>query len=103
MGEFDYESFVNCESYIIAKLSKSPFSRIREQAKGGSLEVIHYDVSNLMPLRVRNDSFYFISFTNDFSKFGWVYLMRYKSEAFEKFREFKNEMEKQSRKSIKTL
>ena len=29
--------------------------------------------------------------------------MRYKSEAFEKFRELKNEVEKQCRKSIKTL
>ena len=29
--------------------------------------------------------------------------MRYKSEAFEKFIEFKNEVEKQSGKSIKTL
>ena len=33
----------------------------------------------------------------------WVYLMRYKYEAFEKFRAFKNEVEKQSGKSIKTL
>ena len=47
--------------------------------------------------------FYFITFIDDFSRFGWVYLMRYKSEAFEKFKEFKNEWEKQSRKSIKTL
>ena len=29
--------------------------------------------------------------------------MRYKSKAFEKFKEFKNEVEKKSRKSIKTL
>ena len=47
--------------------------------------------------------FYFITFTDDFSRFGWVYLMRYKSEAFEKFIEFKNEVEKQSGKSIKNL
>ena len=50
-----------------------------------------------------NGSFYFITFTDDFSRFGWVYLMRYKSEAFDKFREFNNEVEKQSGKSIKTL
>ena len=48
-------------------------------------------------------SLYCITFTYDFSRLRWVYLMRYKSEAFEKFREFKNEVEKQSRKSIKTL
>ena len=34
---------------------------------------------------------------------GYVYLMKYKSEAFEKFREYKNEVENQTGKSIKTL
>ncbi|KAJ8499554.1 hypothetical protein OPV22_010106 [Ensete ventricosum] len=33
---------------------------------------------------------YFITFTDDFSRYGHVYLMKYKSEAFEKFREYKN-------------
>ena len=42
-------------------------------------------------------------FIDDFSSFGCVYLMRYNFEAFEKLREFKNEVEKQFRKSIKTL
>ena len=56
-----------------------------------------------MPVQARSGSFYFITFTDDFSRFGWVYLMRYKSEAFEKFIELKNEVEKQSGKSIKTL
>ena len=42
-------------------------------------------------------------FNDDFCRFGWVYLMRFTSEAFKKFREFKNEVEKQSAKSIKTL
>ena len=95
LGAFDYESFATCESCIMGKLAKSPFSGIGERAKG-VLELIH-------SVQARSGSFYFITFIDDFSKFGWVYLMRYKSEAFEKFIEFKNEVEKQSRKSIKTL
>ena len=102
LGAFDYESFVTCESCIMGKLPKSPFSGIGEQAKG-ILELIHSDVCGPMPVQARSVSFYFITFTDDFSRFGWVYLMRYKSEAFEKFRELKNEVEKQSGKSIKTL
>ena len=46
---------------------------------------------------------YFITFTNDFSRYGHVYLMKYKFEAFEKFRENKNEVKNQIGKSIKTL
>ena len=86
----------------MGKLPKSSFSGIRERAKG-ILELIHSDVCGLMPVQAKSGNFYFITFTDDFSRFGWVYLMRYKSEAFEKFREFKNEVEKQSGKSIKTL
>ena len=67
------------------------------------LELIHSDVCGPMLIQARSGSFYFITFTDDFSRFGWVYLMRYKSEAFEKFKEFKNEVEKKSGKSIKTL
>ncbi|BBH02289.1 transposable element gene [Prunus dulcis] len=46
---------------------------------------------------------YFVTFTNDYSRLGYVYLIKYKSEAFEKFKEFKNEVEKQTGKSIKIL
>ena len=94
--------FSTCESCIMGKLPKSPFSRIGERAKG-ILELIHSDVCGPMSVQARSGSFYFITFTDDFSRFGWVYFMRYKSEAFEKFTEFKNKVEKQSGKSIKTL
>ena len=36
---------------------------------------------------------YFITFTDDYSRFGSVYLMKRKSEAFEKFKEFKAKVE----------
>ena len=32
---------------------------------------------------------YFITFTDDFSRFGYVYLMKHKSESFEMFKDFK--------------
>ncbi|KAK8584057.1 hypothetical protein V6N12_068307 [Hibiscus sabdariffa] len=44
---------------------------------------------------------YFITFTDDFSRYGYIYLMRHKSEALEKFKEFKNEVQNQHGKSIK--
>ena len=56
-----------------------------------------------MSILARRGFSYFITFTNDFSRFGYVYLMRHKSEAFDKFKEFKNEVENQLGKSIKAL
>ena len=71
LGAFDYESFATCESYIICKLPKSSFSRIGEQAKG-ILELIHSDVCSPIPVQASSGSFYFITFTDDFSNDGYT-------------------------------
>ncbi|KAK8574664.1 hypothetical protein V6N12_062353 [Hibiscus sabdariffa] len=54
-------------------------------------------------LAARGGYQYFITFTDDFSRYGYVYLMRHKSEALEKFKEFKNEVQNKHGKSIKAL
>ncbi|GJW57775.1 retrotransposon protein, putative, ty1-copia subclass [Tanacetum coccineum] len=46
---------------------------------------------------------YFITFTNDYSRYGYVYLLKYKHEVFETFKVFKNEVENQLGKTIKAL
>ena len=46
---------------------------------------------------------YFITFTDDYLRYGYVYLMKNKSEALNKFKEFKAESEKQLRRHIKSL
>jgi histone deacetylase 1/2 len=35
-----------------------------------------------------------VSFIDDYSKFTWVYLLKYKSQVFEKFRDFQNLVER---------
>ena len=39
-----------------------------------------------MITQARGGYFYFITFTNDLSRFGYMYLMKHKSEAFDKFK-----------------
>ena len=53
--------------------------------------------------RVRGGYEYFITFTDDHSGYGYVYLMQHKSEAFEKFKEFRAEVEKQLDTHIKAI
>ena len=48
-----------------------------------------------MSIQERGGYEYFITFTDDYSRFGYVYLMKWKSEAFEKFKEFRAEVENQ--------
>ena len=102
LDPFDYESYTICEPYLHGKLTNSPFSETGERAIE-LLELIHSDVCGPMSTHVIGGYFYFITFTDDFSRYGYVYLIKYKSEAFKKFREYKNEVENQTRKSIRTL
>ena len=44
-----------------------------------------------------------MTFIDDYSKYGYIYLLRRKSECFEKFKEFKAETEKQHGIYIKSL
>ena len=56
-----------------------------------------------MSVLARGNFVYFITFIDNHSRYGYLYLIRYKSEAFERFKEFINEVEKQLGRSIKTL
>ncbi|KAH9743690.1 hypothetical protein KPL70_003387 [Citrus sinensis] len=84
------------------KMTKRPFS-----AKGVRatvpLELVHTDVCGPINVQARGGYEYFITFTDDYSRYGYVYLMRHKSEALEKFKEYRAETEKQLDKNIKKL
>ena len=56
-----------------------------------------------MSTHAKRDYEYFITFTDDYSIYGYVYLMRRKSEAFEKFKEFRAEVENQLGKNLKAI
>ena len=79
-----------------------PFKGKGERANG-LLDLIHTDVCGLMSTHASDGFIYFITFVDDHSRYGYLNLMSYKSEAFEKFKEFINEVEKQLRISIKTF
>ena len=91
-----------CDSCLTGKMTKSPFKKKGVRAKD-LLELIHSDVCGPMSQSARDGYRYFITFTDDYSRYGYVYLMRHKSEAFDKFKEYKNEVENQLDKRIKAL
>ncbi|KAK4382470.1 Copia protein [Sesamum angolense] len=53
--------------------------------------------------KARGGFSYLITFTDDHSRYDYVYLMRYKFEAFVRFKEFRLEVENQIGRKIKTL
>ena len=56
-----------------------------------------------MNVKVRHGASYFITFIDDFTRYGHVYLVSHKSEAFDCFRRFMNLVENQMERTIKTL
>ena len=97
---FDYESHDTCKSCILGKMTKFPF---KGKMCLWPLDLIHMDVCGPMSTHVMGGFICFITLTNDFSWYGYLNLMKNKSEAFEKFKQFITKVEKQLRRSIKTL
>ena len=98
----DHKSLPTYESYLLGKMTKSPFKKKDERASD-VLGLIHTDVCGPMNISARGRYYYSIMFTDDLSRYGYVYLMKHKSESFEIFKQFHVEVEKQIRKSIKIL
>ena len=97
-----YESFDACEPCLMDKMTKTPFSGTMEQATY-LLKIIHTDVCSPMSVEARGRYRYFLAFTDDLSIYGYIYLMKHKSETFEKFKEFQGEVENHHNKKIKFL
>ena len=88
-----FEPILVCESCLEGKMTKRPFKAKRNRATV-QLELVHTDVYGQMTVQARWGYEYFITFTDDYSRYGYIYLMHHKSEAFEKFQEFKAEVKK---------
>ena len=83
-------------------MSQRPFTGKGIRAKE-TLELIHPDVFVPMNVKSRGSFEYFVIFIDDYSRYVYVYLMQYNSDTFEKFKEYRAEVENQFGKTIKTL
>ncbi|KAD5961454.1 hypothetical protein E3N88_12927 [Mikania micrantha] len=96
------ETFDTCESCLSGKMTKAPFSGVGEKATE-LLGLIHTDVCGPFKTMTRTGKRYFITFIDDFSRYGYVYLISHKHEAFEVFKTFQKEVENQLGKTIKAI
>nr|GEV40899.1 zinc finger, CCHC-type [Tanacetum cinerariifolium] len=76
------ESLEKCKSCIIRKMERNTFPHQVESAKD-LLGLIHTNVCGPFRIVSREGASYFITFTDDFSRYGYVYLMKHKHEVSE--------------------
>ncbi|GKE94929.1 retrotransposon protein, putative, ty1-copia subclass [Tanacetum coccineum] len=101
LNSTDIKSFEKCVSCMSRKMARKPYSHQVERATY-LLGLIHTDVCGPFKIISRQRAYYFVTFTDDFSRYGYVYLLKHKHEVFETFKVFQKEVENQLEKTIKS-
>ena len=97
------DNFDFCEPCVQGKNHRLTFPKKSATKTNDILELIHSDVCGKVSTPSLGGKNYFVTFIDDFSRYVWVYVIRTKDEVFSKFVEFKQMIEKQTGKCIKTL
>ena len=92
-----------CEPCVEGKIHKKKFPKTGGKRAKENLDLVHSDVCGQMDVPSLSGSKYFLSFVDDKSRFVWAYILRHKSDVFEKFKEWKAMVERQTGKKLKKL
>ena len=103
--QFDYDASKGigfCETCIGGKHHRTPFDSSKTHSTE-LLELVHSDVCGKISEKSLGGAQYFLTFTDDKSRYSWVYILKSKDQVFDRFLEWKALVEKSSMKKIKTL
>ena len=95
--DFDF-----CEHCLYGKQNQVRFPSGAKRTEG-ILQIVHSDVFGPMLVPSLGKSMYYVSFIDDFSRNTWIYFLRKKYEFFDRFKEFKDLVDSQTRNIIKVL
>ena len=93
----DLEICVDCVKEKLTKTKKNGTTRSQNL-----LEIVHTNISGPYSSTLCGNK-YFITFIDDFSRYGYVFFIKEKSDALEMFKVFRTEVEKQQGKFIKIV
>ena len=89
--------------FLGRKASREKYEVGKETRVSSTLDFIHSDVSGPMPTTSMNGSIYFITFIDDCSSYCWIYFLKQKYDIFETFKVFKDLVENDLGKKIKSI
>ncbi|RWR73399.1 Gag-protease-integrase-RT-RNaseH polyprotein [Cinnamomum micranthum f. kanehirae] len=101
LPNLNFTDFTVCIDCIKGKQTNT--SKKGATRSSGLLEIIHTDICGRIHIPCFTGEEYFITFIDDFSRFGYVYLIKEKSDALNAFKIFKAEVEKQLDRKIKVV
>jgi transposase InsO family protein len=92
-----------CQDCFLGKQHRETIPKIAQWRASEKLELIHSDLCGPIIPSSNSGSRYFMTFTDDFSRKTWIYILKEKSKAFETFKLFKILVKKESGCLIKCL
>ena len=78
------------------KCRRKPHYSLKSIKSKEKLQLVHADICEPMQTQSLGGSRYFITFTDDYSRYCSTYFLKSKSEALEKFKEFQTSVETES-------
>ena len=85
-----------CASCLLGKQTRQSFPKTTSYRASGVLELVHgYLCGPISPSTASNNRYIFVMI-DDHSRYMWTILLKEKSEAFDKFKKFKNVVEKET-------
>ena len=101
LDSLDFTNFTVCVECIKRKQTKN--KSLGANRASEVLELIHTDIYGPFPKASWNVQQYFISFIDDYSKYGYLYLIKENSQSLDMFKAFKAVVENQLNKRIKAV
>jgi hypothetical protein len=98
----DFSNSDYCIDCIKGKYAKQ-IKKGEAKRSAGVLEIIHMDICGPFPVKYMDGFDSFITFTDDFSRYGYIYPIKERSEALNKFKIFKVEVKNQHNIKIKLV
>ncbi|MBW0495259.1 hypothetical protein O181_034974 [Austropuccinia psidii MF-1] len=91
-----------CKAYAIGKSHQLPYKgKLRKAPYSGN--TVHSDLSGkISPLPIGGGQYY-LKFTNDFSKFKTIYILKKKSETCEAIKDYINQVKTNQNKPVKVM
>ena len=89
--------------WIVLKANKQNTQRNETQEALSFFEIIHTDIYDMFDVNSFNKEKYFITFIDDFSRYGHVYLLHEKSQSVNALKVYINEVERQLDRKVKIV
>lgn len=92
-----------CKGCLMSKQTRISFPSQSNFVAKERLELIHADICGPVSPATPSGNRYFLLFVDDYSRAMWIYMLKTKDQAFEYFKKFKAQVEKETSLQIKML